>query len=290
MSGRDGGEAPAAVRSLREQIVADILAELAPYLPRTALVDGRDGGNVRVSFDGEARDARAVGFPAPKGVRPERDQRAIVQRTASGEDVIASLVTDAEGAGRQAVGNDELYDNAVDKRVLQPNSVGADHLVGGAVERRHVGPKAIGNNELDVDLDGGRVKPGSTPRNRLDNDTQSRITGAVQDGEFQDAARKGKPSLATGDDVKSGDAAVGRDLDAVEKNLGRDISGVKADLGKLRKDLSAVRRDIPDVPDTSGFLELGDLPDFATKADLERLRKDMQAFTNDKFKAARRGT
>lgn len=130
-----------------ERMVLDILDEHRPA-PRLASVDGRDGGNVRVTFDNEAPGSRQEGFRAAKGVRYDAGDRVIVERMGTkteGEDVIAGPL----GSGG-AVGKDELIPGTVEKRHMTANSVTGEELAGQAIERRHLKANVVSGTELDT--------------------------------------------------------------------------------------------------------------------------------------------
>lgn len=238
--------------ALIEEMVDRRFAEMI----QVGTVEGEDGGAVRVKLDGAER-AGEVGRAKTKGVRHEKGDRVAMLQLPGGGELVLPGITDGKGAVEQAVGNEQLYTDAVDGRALRKDSVGKDHIVKGAVVREHIGAKAIGNDELDTEIDLAKGKPGSLPKSRLDPAVQQKVDDAITDADIQDAAKRGKPKLATESFVKGA---------------------------------------IPKQPDLSKYVKKTDLRDVATSADLRgfvaiedlrQLERELKDYVDTKVKSSK---
>lgn len=148
--------------ALYSQIMADVLELVQEYAPTTGTVTGMDGGKVLVEVDDES-EPRTVGIPRQKGVRYEPGDRVGLQRTrGSARDQYHVTGTTSTKAGRDpAVGNEDLYDDAVESRHIKRGSVGKDQIA----------PQAVGSNE---------VEDKSLPLDKLNQNAQQTINGKAE--------------------------------------------------------------------------------------------------------------
>lgn len=254
-------------------------------LPSMGTVLDEDAGAVRVRLD-EEDDDRTVPFPRRLGSRYRRGSRVRVVRTATGEEVVDGVISEAKGAGERVVGEPDLEDAAVGRRALVKKAVGREEIddaaVGtaqiqdGTVTKKKIPAGTVDNELLADGIEGAKLKDRSVLPAKLDTDTQNRIAGAAQSADLQDAIKKEKPALATQDFAKGEVKPVADKVNGHDKDLRR----LKQDIGNLKGDIQKVEGSIPDKVDTSKFV---------TQEDLTQLRRDLEAFVNDKVKSSRKG-
>lgn len=136
-----------------EERFAEKMAAVQPFL---AKVTGKNAGRVKVRA---GDDEFTAGFARNKGVRHNVGDDVLMMPIPGGDPVIVSLLTEADGAGEQAVGNPDLYDGSVDDKKLKANAVSGPHVQPGAIDRAHVRANAVGSTELAPStVDRGHVK------------------------------------------------------------------------------------------------------------------------------------
>lgn len=128
--------------ALFEEMFAERLSAVQPF---TAQVTGKNAGRVKVRA---GDDEFTAGFARNKGVRHSAGDDVLMMPIPGGDPVIVSVLTEADGAGEQAVGNPDMYTDAVDSRVIKTNAVSGTHVQPGAIDRAHVRANAVGGTEL----------------------------------------------------------------------------------------------------------------------------------------------
>jgi hypothetical protein len=122
--------------------------EVEPLVPQLGTVVGNDGGRIRIRRDGDDEPG-TLGIARNKGVRHQAGDRVVTIPTPSGDRAVIAVLSTGDGpAGRRAVSDTEMMDNAVDNRVLAGNSVDTSQLRPSSVVRNHLTPGLIANEHL----------------------------------------------------------------------------------------------------------------------------------------------
>lgn len=206
--GRPGPEHEQLWRMIQDMVREEV-ANMAPTL---GVVDGNDGGKVRVLLDDE--DApRTIGFPRKKGQRYQPGERVVVVKTRSGDPVVLGSISSGEGkAAENAVGGPDIYDDSIAKNHMKSNSVGTEQVEGSSIQSGHIKDNEIAKGKLDKGVQDTLTN--SASKDYVDGKTSGLVAS-------QDLAKNaiGKDDLATQDWVKGQKYAAASDLTALEKSI-----------------------------------------------------------------------
>lgn len=229
--------------ALFEEMKDEIREELSAF---TAVVTGKNGGRVKVQRGDEEFTA---GFSRNKGVRHQPGDPVLMIPTRSGEPVIASVLTSAEGGGEQAVDNADLFTNAVDGRALRVNAVGRDHVQTDTIEARHLRAKSITPTALDREYaTADRANTILTKAQQgVDDARTAQNAASAADGRASAAdgrARDAQTAASAADDrAKSAQGTADRVKEDVAV-VARDVGGVTKAIKDLQERVLQLERDV----------------------------------------------
>ena len=148
--------------------------------PTVATVTGRDGqgGNVKVHIDGEKK-GRNVGIPRAKGVDFQNGDRILVQRIRGGD--WGAVTPFTSGSGQDA-------ERAVGRKQMMRQAVGPDELDNDAVKGHHIAKDSVG--ELQI-ASGIMTKINGAVSNQ---DLNNKLTGYLKEGALSGYAKSSELS------------------------------------------------------------------------------------------------